>query len=152
MDMKPDIEDIAEMKIFAQIGSISKLLMVVAFICRTPAWADGSMGLGEVLSTVRAAPQLVAEIADELDKNGFIAENVFCLGARHGRHWKYLGGMRAAPYYCKIGNRELTIEADRIYFDVRGQNIGDLDRASPEKAKTFRESNFHWKWTETIGR
>jgi hypothetical protein len=140
------------MKILAQIPTIFASSIVVAFICNTLAWADGSMGLGEVLLTVRAAPMLVAEIADELNKNGLIAENVFCLGARHGRHWKYLGGMRAAPYHCKIGNRELTIEADRVYFDVRGRNIGDLDRASPEKAKTFRESNFHWKWTEETGR
>jgi hypothetical protein len=137
------------MKIFVKIPIIFASLIVVPFICDTPVWADGSMGLGEVILTVRAAPKLVAEITDELTKNGLVAENVFCLGARHGRHWKYLGGIRAAPYYCKIGNRELSIEADRIYFDMRGRTIGNLDRASPEKAKIFRESNFHWKWKKT---
>ena len=136
------------MKTFVQITTIFASSILVASICNTPAWADGSIGLGEVLLMVKATPKLIAEITDELNKNGLVAGNVFCLGARHGQHWKYLEGMRAAPYYCKIGNRELTIEADRIYFDGRGRNIGDLDRALPEKAKTFRESNFHWKWTD----
>jgi hypothetical protein len=39
----------------------------------------------------------------------------------------------------------LKIEADRIYFDARGRQLGEL--ASPTRAKRFVESNFRWTWT-----
>ena len=70
-----------------------------------------------------------------------------CLGARHGNQWTYLGGGRAAPYDCDIGQRSLHIEADRIYFDARGKSLGDLEKADQKRAKTFLESNFRWTWT-----
>jgi hypothetical protein len=95
----------------------SALLFALAAV---PAWADGTLGLGEVLVAV---------------------------DARHGNHWKYLGGGRAAPYECQIGKRTVLIEADRVYFDERGSLLGDLDKADPKHAKTFKEDNFRWAWT-----
>lgn len=112
-----------------------------------PAFAEGSLGLDEVLTAVAKAPKLVAEIRAELDKNNLKLTDVTCIGARHGNHWKYLGGGRAAPYECEIGKRSLAIEADRIYFDTRGKSLGDLEKADPKRAKTFREDNFRWTWT-----
>jgi hypothetical protein len=112
-----------------------------------PARADGTLGLDEVLVAVNTAPRLVAEIQAELNKDKLRSGDVTCLGARHGNHWTYLGGGRAAPYRCEIGQRSLQIEADRIYFDIRGKLLGDLDKADPKRAKTFQESNFHWTWT-----
>ena len=109
--------------------------------------AEGTLGLDEVLVAVGKAPNLVAEIQTELGNNNLKAENVTCLGARHGNHWKYLGGGRAAPYECEIGKRSLRIEADRVYFDIRGKPLGDVDKADPKRAKTFVESNFRWTWT-----
>ncbi|HLX15619.1 MAG TPA: hypothetical protein VKS24_10480 [Bradyrhizobium sp.] len=120
------------------------LLFVVAAV---PAWADGTLGLGEVLIAVVKAPKLVAEIQAELDRNGLKASAVTCIAARHGNHWKYLGGGRAAPYHCKIGKRTVSIEADRVYFDERGRLMGDLGKADPKRAKTFKEGNFRWTWT-----
>jgi len=112
----------------------------------TPAWAPGSLGLDEVLVAVKSQPKLVAEIERALKQNGLKAKSVICVGARHGNQWTYLGGSRAAPYTCTIGKRELTIEADRAYFDAQGHNLGDVEHASFTKAKTFRESNFRWSW------
>jgi hypothetical protein len=112
-----------------------------------PAWADGTLGLDEVLVAVENAPKLAAEIRAELDKNSLKPENVTCIAARHGNHWTYLGGSRAAPYACEIGKRSLQIEADRVYFDARGKLLGDLEKASPKRAKTFQEDNFRWTWT-----
>ena len=112
----------------------------------SPARAEGSLGLDEVLVAVKSEPKLVLEIGTELGKNNLRAENVNCVAARHGNQWKYLGGSRAAPYTCEIGPRTLTIEADRVYFDPRGKLFGDLDRADPKQAKTFKESNFRWTW------
>ena len=117
-------------------------------LAAAPAWADGTLGLGEVLTAVAKAPKLVEEIQAELDKNNLKPGDVTCIGARHGNHWKYLGGGRAAPYECEIGKRSLAIEADRVYFDTRGKLLGDLDKAEPKRAKAFREDNFRWTWTQ----
>jgi len=118
---------------------------LVAFAL-VPARADGTLGLDEVIAAVAKAPKLVTEIEAELGNNNLKAEGVTCMGARHGNHWTYLGGGRAAPYQCEIGHRTLKIEADRVYFDRRGKPLGDLDEASPKRAKTFQESNFRWSW------
>jgi hypothetical protein len=116
-------------------------------LATSAAWADGTLGLDEVLVAVDKAPKLVAEIKAELSKNNLKPGDVTCIGARHGNHWTYLGGGRAAPYQCEIGRRSLKIEADRVYFDARGKLLGDLEKASPKRAKTFREDNFRWTWT-----
>ena len=116
-------------------------------LAAAPASADGTLGLSEVLTAVAKAPKLVEEIQAELDKNNLKPGDVTCIGARHGNHWKYLGGGRAAPYRCEIGKRSLAIEADRVYFDARGKLLGDLDKADPKRAKAFREDNFRWTWT-----
>jgi hypothetical protein len=111
------------------------------------AWADGTLGLDEVLTAVAKAPKLVAEIRAGLDSNHLKPGHVTCIGARHGNHWKYLGGGRAAPYQCEIGRRSLRIEADRVYFDARGKLVGDIEETVPKRASTFQESNFRWTWT-----
>jgi hypothetical protein len=111
------------------------------------AHAEGTLGLDEVLAAVAKAPKLVTEIQTELARTNLKAADVTCIGARHGNHWTYLGGGRAAPYECEIGKRTVSIEADRIYFDARGKSLGDLDKADPKRAKTLKESNFKWTWT-----
>ena len=113
----------------------------------SPASAGGSLGLDEVLVAVDKAPKLVAEIQAELTKNNLKPADLACTAARHGNQWTFLGGGRAAPYECEIGQRSIVIEADRIYFDARGKSLGDLEKASPKRAKTFQESNFRWSWT-----
>jgi hypothetical protein len=123
----------------------STVIVLMALV--VPAGAGGSLALDEVLAAVAKAPNLVAEIQAELEKNGLKVADVICGAARHGNHWKYLGGGRAAPYECEIGKREITIEADRIYFDPRGKSLGNLDKADPKRAKTFKEDNFRWNWT-----
>lgn len=95
--------------------------------------------------------QLVAEIERELKQDGLKANRVICIGARHGNQWKYLGGARAAPYSCVIGKRELTIEADCIYYDAQGRSLGDVEHASFTEAKTFRQTNFRWTWKQAEG-
>jgi len=137
------------MRARAAIFSVSLVGALLAL--STPAWAPGSLGLDEVLVAVKSQPQLVAEIARALKKEGLKAKAVICVGARHGNQWTYLGGSRAAPYTCTIGKRELTIEADRAYFDAQGRNLGDVEHASFSKAKTFRESNFRWSWKPAEG-
>jgi hypothetical protein len=121
-------------------------LAALIALAAAPAWAGGTLGLDEVLVAVEKSPNLVSEIQAELGKNNLKAGEVTCLGARHGNQWTYLGGGRAAPYDCEIGQRSLHIEADRVYFDTRGKLLGNLDKADPKRAKTFREDNFRWTW------
>jgi hypothetical protein len=123
--------------------ALSGLIALIA----VPAWADGTLGLDEVLTAVGTSPKLTAEIQAEVAKNNLRPADVTCLGARHGNQWTWLGGGRAAPYNCEIGQRSLHIEADRIYFDARGKSLGDVEKADQKRAKTFQESNFRWTWT-----
>jgi hypothetical protein len=127
-------------------GKRTALVLLFA-VAAAPASADGTLGLGEVLIAVSKAPKLVAEIKAELDKDGLEVPSVTCIAARHGNHWKYLGGGRAAPYRCELGKRTVSIEADRVYFDERGHFLGHLDKVDPRHAKTFKEDNFRWTWT-----
>jgi hypothetical protein len=135
------------MNITVRLRRIALAIAAFTVFAVAPASADGTLGLDEVLVAVNTAPRLVAEIRAELGKNNLKTGDVTCLGARHGNHWTYLGGGRAAPYQCDIGKRSLRIEADRVYFDSRGKLLSDLDKAEPKRAKTFRESNFRWTWT-----
>ena len=128
-------------------GHAALALAGVVALAIAPAWAEGSLGLDDVLVAVGKSPNLVAEIQLELGKNNLKPQDVTCMAARHGNQWTYLGGGRAAPYQCDIGKRSITIEADRVYFDARGKSLGDLDKADQKRAKTFQESNFRWTWT-----
>ncbi len=128
-------------------SSSAGVVVAFAVFAVAPAWAEGTLGLGEVLAAVNSQPRLVAEIQTELGKSSLKAGDITCLGARHGNQWTFLGGSRAAPYTCDIGKRSIRIDADRIYFDVRGKSLGDVDRADQKRAKTFQESNFRWTWT-----
>jgi len=122
------------------------LALIAGSALATSAQAGGSLGLDEVLTAVAADPKLVTEIRAELEKNNLKAADVICGGARFGNHWKYLGGGRAAPYECEIGKREISIEADQVFFDAKGESLGNLDKTDPKRSRTFKESNFRWTW------
>lgn len=126
------------------------VLSGVAALCialgATPAWAPGSLSLHDLQIAVRSVPALVGEINSELTASGLAAENVVCWASRHGNHWRYLAGRRAAPYECTFGERTLSIEATTTYYDVKGRPLGTADSADPRRAKSFRESNFRWTW------
>jgi hypothetical protein len=127
------------------------LPLLACAVWTTPAWAPGSLGLDEVLQAVKSDPKLVREIEVELRKRDLKVGEVTCIAARHGNHWKHLGGGRAAPYECTIGDRELKIDAERTYLDANGRKLGQLGQAPDqrlfEKARSFRETKFTWTWT-----
>jgi|GEM_PF-1280844 len=113
--------------------------------------AGGSLSLEEVLAAVAGEAKLVGEIEVELRKQDLKIGEIVCVGARHGSQWRFLGGGRAAPYECGIGDRTLSIEADRTYYDVNGRRLGQLGQAADkvlfDRAKSFRETNFRWTWS-----
>lgn len=110
------------------------------------AQGGGSLGLDDVIEAVKADPKLVAEIQDELKRNGLRADAVVCTGFRHDNRWSELSGARAAPYECEIGKRQIVIQADRMYFDVAKRPLGAMKTANPKRADSFKESNFRWTW------
>jgi hypothetical protein len=116
-----------------------------------PASAEGSLPLAEVLEAVRSEPQLVSQIEVELRKRDLKVPEIVCTAARHGNQWRFLGGGRAAPYECRIGDRTVVIDAERIYFDGNGRKLGQLGQAPDNvlfnRAKFFREGKFRWTWS-----
>jgi hypothetical protein len=110
------------------------------------AQGGGSLGLDEVLDAVKSDLKLTAELQDELKKNDLKPDGLVCTGFRHGNQWTELSGTRAAPYECDIGGRKIVIQADRVYFDMAKRPLGDVRKASPKRADSFKESNFRWTW------
>lgn len=111
------------------------------------AQGGGSLGLEDVLEAVKADPKLVGEIRDAVKKSGLKPDNLVCTGFRHDNRWTELSGARAAPYECYIGQRQIVIQADRMYFDVAKRPLGAMKTANPKRADSFKESNFRWTWT-----
>ena len=134
--------------------SLGRRVLALAGLCivwSLPASGEGSLGLVEVLEAVKMEPQLVSQIEVELRKRDLKAPGTVCIAARHGNQWRLLGGGRAAPYECRIGDRTLRIDAVRTYFDGNGRRLGQLGQAPDDllfnKARHFREGNFRWTWS-----
>jgi hypothetical protein len=131
----------------AVFGLLALVTGLVTGLGAGPAWAPGTLNLHEVTIAVKGAPRLIAEINKELKSSGLSAGDVICTASRHGNHWRYLAGRRAAPYECKFGPRVLTVEAEITYSDADGRPLGSVDASHPHRAKTFREKNFRWTWS-----
>ena len=130
----------------ATIVCLSLAMNMLLGVEPSSAQGGGSLGLDEVLDAVKADAKLVAEIQAELKKSGLKADGPICTGFRHDNRWTDLSGARAAPYECDIGKRRIVIQADRVYFDEAARPLGDVRKANPKRADSFKESNFRWTW------
>jgi hypothetical protein len=131
---------------------LAGLMAAVSMLWAGAARAEGSLGLDEVLRAVRSAPRLVHEIEVELRKRDIKVGQVVCVAARHDSEWTFLGGGRAAPYECRIGDRMLKVNADRVYYDINGKRLGQPgsvpDKVLLTRAKSFQETNMRWTWSD----
>jgi hypothetical protein len=120
-------------------------------IWSSPASSEGSLGLGEVLEAIKSEPQLVSQIEVEVRRRDLKVPGIVCIAAGHGNQWRFLGGGRAAPYECAIGDRTLRIDADRTYYDINGRKLGQLGQAPDkllfDRAKSFRETHIRLTWS-----
>lgn len=138
--------------------SAGRLLVCLGLlvVSAAPTRAQVDVPLATVLRAARDAPDLLRQIDVELRKNDLKPGDVACVGRQLGDQWKFLGGGQTAPYQCQFGERLLTIEADRIYFDVNAKRIGRLGEVADAilftRAKSFREVNLRWGWTPEIPR
>jgi hypothetical protein len=128
-------------------------MLALASVCVawvSPVSAQSSLTLAEMLEVVRSEPQLVSQIEVELRKRDLKVPQIGCVAARHGNQWRFLVGGRASPYECRIGDRTVRVDAERIYFDGNGRKLGQLGQAPDNvlfnRAKFLREGRFRWTW------
>jgi hypothetical protein len=127
------------------------VLLVGSCLVWTTASCAAGLGLDELLQIVRTEPKLAGEIEVELRRRDLKVPEIGCIAAHHGNQWKLLGGARAAPYQCRIGDRTVMIDAERIYYDVNRRKLGQIGQVPGNvllnRARSFRESNFRWTWS-----
>ena len=121
---------------------------VAVLVGVTSALAGGSVGFDEVIQFAAQNRKLAREIKSSMQKQRLKQTDIRCDAARFGNHWTYLGGDRAPPFTCQIGNRVLTINGKIYFFNARGQLIQrGLDNPSVFRtARSFKARNPAWSW------
>ncbi|HWJ99817.1 MAG TPA: hypothetical protein VNR41_03810 [Xanthobacteraceae bacterium] len=123
---------------------------ITALLGITAALAEGSVGFDEVMQFAAQNPKLASEIKSSIREQRLRQTDIQCAGARFGNQWTYLGGDRAPPFTCHIGNRVLTIRSEIDFFDAAGRRIkGGMDNPSVfRKARSFKGKKPIWSWQE----
>jgi hypothetical protein len=110
------------------------------------AHAGGSIALSDAMTNFNAPPALTDEIKGAIRAANVATDNVICNATRFGRHWTHLGGGRASPYECRIGDKTLIITGTHEYRDGAGnvldENLPDIH----ERAATHRDIDIKWEW------
>src|SRR6185295_12661873 len=106
------------------------------------ALAQGNMGLDEVMEAVKTAPQLIGQIEVEVRRRDLKIAGMVCMAASHGNEWRLLGGGRAAPYECRIGDLTLRIDAQRTYFDAQGRAWPRAGPYAPQQSEILPGTRF----------
>jgi hypothetical protein len=121
---------------------------VAVLLGLTSALAGGSVGFDDVMQFAAQNRRLAREIKSSMQKQRLKQTDIRCDAARFGNHWIYLGGDRAPPFTCQIGNRILTINGEIYFFNARGQLIQrGLDNSSVFRtARSFKARNPAWSW------
>ena len=119
---------------------------------RSPASGAGEASVStEVLDAVKSEPRARPPDRGRAAQARSQGAGLACSAAQHGSEWRLLGGGRAAPYECRIGDRSLRIDAARTYFDANGHRLGPPGQAPDNllfnRARYFREGNFRWTWS-----
>jgi hypothetical protein len=113
----------------------------------TAAWAPGSIPLSEVMDQLKDNQKLIDEIDAELKTQDLNPDNIVCIGCRFGNQWVNLGGARAIPYNCTVGNRTLDIDGELHLYDAAGKDLDMDDTTAPEQATEYKQLNLTWKWS-----
>ena len=106
------------------------------------AFAGGSISFEDVVTRLAGQSEpLMTEINAELTANSTTISDIVCDGARLGKHWKHLGGLRIPAFECTLGKKRLTIEGDVGFYDAKGKA-----GAGPMTAMYVALSNPKWSW------
>jgi hypothetical protein len=119
-----------------------------ALVGLTAALAEGSVGFDEVMQFAAQNRRLANEIKSSIREQRLRQTDIQCAAARFGNQWTHLGGDRAPPFTCHIGNRALTINGKIDFFDADGRLIkGGMDNpAIFRKAHSFKGKKPNWSW------
>jgi len=134
------------MRVLTAAHKLTLSALAFALLGTGTAWAPGTITLDEVMDQLKTEPKLIAEIEAELKSQKIAADSVICVGSRFGGHWRELGGARAVPYECDIGNRKLEIEGTVKLFDEQGREIDMGDEKAPETAFDYGQTDLVWSW------
>lgn len=133
--------------------NITKFVLPLAiagsFISQT-AFAEGTLGLDEIMPLVRQSSKLSTEVNNTLRQAGKNPADITCVGVRLGSHFGPLSAARVAPFDCNFGsNKVLHIEAENLVTLRNGHSIflsqfSEL-QPKPEQAKlVFRLKTWNW--------
>ena len=108
----------------------------------------GSLGLDEMMPLIKKSPQLKREVAEAVAQTKLKGDEIRCDGMRFPGQWVNLGGERAAPYVCKIGDKWLEVRATVRVTGGRRKTFETITADAMKNATTVSESNPTWKWTD----
>jgi hypothetical protein len=108
----------------------------------------GSLGIDEMMPLIGRSPQLKREVTEAVAKTKLKAEEIRCDGMRFPGQWVNLGGERAAPYVCKIGDKWLEVRATVRVTGRKGKSFESITPDAMKNATTVSETNPTWKWTD----
>jgi hypothetical protein len=108
--------------------------------------ADPHCAECSVTAIADAVPALRREIDQALAEQGLGRNGLQCFGKRLAA-WPHLEGAESAPFYCKVGDRALLIDAPNGYRDETGRKIVWGEERWREKAVRFTFGTPRWRWT-----
>lgn len=122
--------------------------VLATLLLATPAMAEGSVSFDEVMDFAAQNRTLMKEIKSSISEQHVKRNDIRCGAARFGNQWTYLGGDRAPPFTCQIGQRLLTINGDTHFFDINGRLIlgGMQDPRVFREAHSFKATKLTWNW------
>jgi hypothetical protein len=108
----------------------------------------GTLGLDEMMSLIDKSRQLKREVIEAVAKTKLKADEIRCDGMRSPGQWRNLGGERAAPYVCKIGDKWLEVRATLRVTGRGGKSFETITPDVMKSATTVSETNPAWRWTD----
>jgi hypothetical protein len=108
----------------------------------------GSLSLDEMMTLIDKSPHLKREVTDAVAKAKVKADEIGCDARRFPGQWRNLGGERAPPYVCKIGDKWLEVHATVRVTGRGGKSFENITREAMKSATTVTETNPMWKWTD----
>lgn len=127
--------------------SVQRFAIVIALAAwGSTAQAGGSIALTDAMANFDAPPALIDEIEGAIRTANVAADDVICGATRFGRHWTHLGGGRASPYECPIGDKTLVITGTHEYRDAMGKVLPQDGLGLEQHAASVRDVDIRWEW------
>ena len=121
-------------------------IVTFAVSAALPVAAGGTISLADAMTNFDAPPALLDELEAAVRAANTTPADVVCGATRFGRHWTNLGGGRASPYECPIGNKTLLITGTHDYHDASGKVLAPDSPGLNAEAASVRDIDIAWEW------